>query len=375
MTSGPGERLRELSAALRRRRAPEVIEQPAPAPGAAGATAWRATVAEARARADAHALAHREALDRTAQELFGQSARDLLGPEPEPVLREEIRMAVPADAQLGDLVPGLDGIAPRGPGRRGGGSEESVRIVIARPIRPRGGVVIRLHGGAFWMGGGAVMDTIDAALVDRLAVACGATVLDVDYRLAPENPHPAGIVDVLSVLDAVRASVVVAGADPSRIALVGTSSGSTIAAVAAMADALRDRPAPVAALGLIAPSMLLGRAPDPVRRDAAAREVRRRQIRGYLGDDADPSSPWISPGAARALSGMPPTFCAIAAHDEIAMGGQDLVRAIAAGGGEATAVEYDMFHTVAPPEVEAAMIGDVVSFVAAEIAEKPGGSA
>lgn len=375
MTAQPGERLRALSAALRRLRAPEVVEQPPPAPGAEGATEWRAVVAEARARADAHALAHREALDRTARELFGQSARDLLEPEQEPVLREEIRMAVPADAQLGDVVPALDGIAPRGPGRRASGSEESVRIVVARPRRPRGGVVVRLHGGAFWMGGGTVMDTIDAALVDRLAIASGATVLDLDYRLAPENPHPAGIVDALAVLDAVRAGSLVTGADPARIALVGTSSGSTIAAVAAMADALRDRPAPIAALGLIAPSMLLGSAPEPVRRSTEAREVRRRQIRGYLGDDMDPSNPWISPGAARAIYGMPPTFCAIAAHDEIAMGGQELARAITAGGGDATVVEYDMFHTTATPEVEAAMICDVASFVAAEIAAEPGGSA
>jgi len=360
--------LRRLLDEIRESAARGPVGQPSPAPGAhEEVEAWLSSVASARRAADADALAHHASVQEAARRLFGHTAADLLTAPPGPVSRAEIRVPVPASAQLRDVVARLDGVAPCGPAPRVPQGDSSIRVVIAAPPRPNGAVVVRLHGGAFWMGGGTVMDRIDRALVDHLALVTGATVLDVDHRLAPEHPFPAAIVDVLAVLELVRGPAAPLTVDASRIALVGTSSGSTIAAVTAMADAQRARSAPLAALAVIVPSMLLNDAPAAVRDDSRAWALRRRQLHGYLGADLDPSSPWVSPGTASALSDMPPTFAAIARHDEIAMGGERLCEAIVRGGGQATARLYDMTHTTAAPATEARMISDIGRFLLAAL--------
>ena len=55
-------------------------------------------------------------------------------------------------------------------------------------------VVVYLHGGGYVMGG---VDT-HRGLVADLSRAASARVLSVDYRLAPENPHPAAVEDAAS---------------------------------------------------------------------------------------------------------------------------------------------------------------------------------
>ncbi len=59
--------------------------------------------------------------------------------------------------------------------------------VIAPPGTPRG-VYLHLHGGGWTLGAAHHMDVANRAL----AQACGAVVVSVDYRLAPEHPYPAG---------------------------------------------------------------------------------------------------------------------------------------------------------------------------------------
>src|SRR6266436_8270534 len=65
------------------------------------------------------------------------------------------------------------------------GNEILLRVIA--PAQPRG-VYLHLHGGG-WVLGGA--DTQDPML-ERIADNTGQAVVSVDYRLAPENPYPAG---------------------------------------------------------------------------------------------------------------------------------------------------------------------------------------
>lgn len=332
---------------------------PAPEPDAGASTAqWRADVAHARALADERALQHREIVDRVSTDLFGATVADLLPPVG-PLTRRSVRVAVPPDPQLADL---LGTPAPRGPGARVPETESSVHVSVTTPADPQA-VIIRLHGGAFWMAGGPAADRIDAHLIDQLAHTARAVVLNVDYRLAPEHPFPAAIVDTLSVLDAVRADALGLPNPGAPIALVGTSSGANIAVASAIADALRAPQAGLRGLALIVPSLLLTRAPHG---ESAGRR-RGQQLRGYLGT-LPVDDPWVSPGVLPRLAGMPQTFAAIAAHDEVAAGGEQLCAAIRAGGGRADGRVYEMTHTIAAPFVEAAMIADVAAAVADALA-------
>ena len=69
-----------------------------------------------------------------------------------------------------------------------------VRIYI--PDGAPGPVVVWLHGGGWVLGD---LDTVDP-ICRRVANAVGAVVVSVDYRLAPEHPHPAALDDTMTVL-------------------------------------------------------------------------------------------------------------------------------------------------------------------------------
>ncbi|WP_395639004.1 alpha/beta hydrolase fold domain-containing protein [Pseudolysinimonas sp.] len=338
---------------------PEQAEPPFEHPAGEPPADWMRRVATVRAQHDAFAQRRRGVLAAAARELFGTDAAGLLG-DPGPLSREDVELPVASDGVLLRLAPGLERPMPRSwqtpaPAR-------PLPVRVTSPESPRAAIV-RLHGGAFWMGGGVTRTVIDRVLVDLLASRCNAMVLDVDYRLAPEHPYPAAVLDTLHALDRVRADVAARGIDPSRIALVGTSSGANVATTAAMLDAARGDVVPLAALALVVPSVDATSAAPALRDDPVAWEKRRRLVRGYLGTQVDPSDPRVSPALRAQLPGMPPTFAAIAEFDEVAVGGEALCRAIRAGGGVAESRVYPMTHTTATPAVEASVMRDLADFL------------
>ena len=66
-----------------------------------------------------------------------------------------------------------------------GGHVIPLRIIV--PASPRG-VYLHLHGGGWTLGGADMQDP----MLERLADATGLAVVSVEYRLAPEEPYPAG---------------------------------------------------------------------------------------------------------------------------------------------------------------------------------------
>ncbi|MCW2933388.1 MAG: Alpha/beta hydrolase fold-3 domain protein [Actinomycetia bacterium] len=118
--------------------------------------------------------------------------------------------------------------------------------------------VVYLHGG------GMIAGTIE--LHDRMVAAyvadSGVPMLSVDWRRAPEHPHPCPVEDGYAGLAWLAANAGDLGVDPARIALMGDSAGGGLAAGAALLA--RDRGTPVARQILIYP-MLDDRTtvPDP----------------------------------------------------------------------------------------------------------------
>lgn len=100
------------------------------------------------------------------------------------------------------------------------------------PIRVyRGGssgapAVLFCHSGAFVLGN---LDT-DHRQCLEWARRASCTVVSVDYRLAPEHPHPAGLDDALAVLEWIAAKGNPLDVDTDRLAVSGSSAGGAIAA-------------------------------------------------------------------------------------------------------------------------------------------------
>lgn len=93
----------------------------------------------------------------------------------------------------------------------------------------------------------------EAPLAGGLVTALGAVAVTPDYRLAPENPFPAGLDDCMASLLWMVKHADELGIDPDRIAVCGGSAGGGLAA--AVAQRAFDEGVPVRVLGLIYPML------------------------------------------------------------------------------------------------------------------------
>jgi len=78
-------------------------------------------------------------------------------------------------------------------------------------------VILYLHGGGYVVGS---LNT-HRDLAQRLSRAAAARVLLIDYRLAPEHPHPAAVEDALNAYRWLLAQ----GVNPSQLVVAGDSAG------------------------------------------------------------------------------------------------------------------------------------------------------
>ncbi len=100
-----------------------------------------------------------------------------------------------------------------------------------------GRVVLYFHGGGYAI----CSPRTHRELTWRLARACRARVLVPDYRLAPENPHPAAVEDSLASYRWLLKS----GVKPGRISVMGDSAGGGLTLV--LLQQLRDAGLPLPA--------------------------------------------------------------------------------------------------------------------------------
>ena len=103
---------------------------------------------------------------------------------------------------------------------------DSVPVRIYRGAAAPSPTVIYCHSGAFVLGN---LDTDHRQCV-QFARQGSCTVFSVDYRLAPEHPHPAALEDAMTVLNWVAENASELGVDAGRLAVAGSSAGAALAA-------------------------------------------------------------------------------------------------------------------------------------------------
>jgi acetyl esterase/lipase len=90
--------------------------------------------------------------------------------------------------------------------------------------------IVHIHGGGFVVGN-IETEHVGAGMS---ALATGALVISVDYRLAPEHPYPAGLHDCYAALVYAAENADALGVDAARIALSGASAGGGLSAATAL---------------------------------------------------------------------------------------------------------------------------------------------
>jgi acetyl esterase/lipase len=93
--------------------------------------------------------------------------------------------------QQREMMKPLEVVSPAGSDRQLAG----VPCRVFVPDAPARAVYLHFHGGAMMLGSPLMNDGANADISKRFGVA----VVSVDYRLAPEHPHPAGSDDCLAV--------------------------------------------------------------------------------------------------------------------------------------------------------------------------------
>jgi acetyl esterase/lipase len=118
------------------------------------------------------------------------------------------------------------------------------------------GVIVYAHGGGFTTGSPGLMDPI----ARELAASSGAAIVSVEYRLAPENPFPAGLDDFEAVTRwVVDHAAERFGVESGQVAIAGESAGGNLSA--ALALKLRDTDGPTLAAQVLLYPALCGTTP------------------------------------------------------------------------------------------------------------------
>lgn len=221
----------------------------------------------------------------------------------------ELRAFTASYAAADDEFPGIEMADLAAPG------DPDVTVTILRPRDVD--QTARLAGMLYIHGGGMVAGTSRVALdvVAEWIRAVPMVVVSVDYRLAPEHPHPAPVDDCYAALSWMTSNAADLGIDADRIVVAGGSAGGGLAAAVSLMARDRDGPRLVGQL-LMCPMLddrtvsLPGR---PVDKDDDGPWNLVSNTTGWtslLGPAAGSEgvSPYAAPSRATDLSGLPPTF-------------------------------------------------------------------
>ncbi|BBY33865.1 alpha/beta hydrolase [Mycolicibacter minnesotensis] len=121
------------------------------------------------------------------------------------------------------------------------GLPSGATVRIFRPPNPPTGAapaLLWIHGGGYIIGTAAQ----DDRLCRRFSAELGATVVSVDYRLAPQQPYPAALEDCWAALTLLAE---LPGVDAARVAIGGASAGGGLAAALAQLAVDRAQISPV----------------------------------------------------------------------------------------------------------------------------------
>ena len=198
------------------------------------------------------------------------------------------------------------------------GPAGAVPVRVYRPGSAPRSPAAKPPAAVFFHGGGWVLGGLDShdTLCRELATRADVVLVAVDYRLAPEHPYPAGLDDCAAATRWVAAHATELGADASRLAVVGDSSGASLAAAVAMMardDGDIDLKLQVLAYPALDPAMdtpsYTGNADDPF----LSRSEMKSYWAHYLGDSAPVGL--AAPGLAPDLVGLPPAYVLVAGRD------------------------------------------------------------
>jgi len=242
-------------------------------------------------------------------------------------------------------------------------AEEVIDGVRTLTVTPEGkaprGWLLMLHGGGYRLG----KPENDTCFAERLADRCGIAVVLPAYRLAPENPFPAGFNDAWKALVALRARI---GDAPLLVG--GDSAGGGLAAALGVYAASQGGPridgallfSPWVDMTITAASFKENGESDLMFPEASAQMASDTYMQGF-----DLKHPIASPLFAD-LAGFPPAFINVGNGETLRDDSLSFHAKLQAAGVHSELLGIDGMEHVAPVRSEE-LTGSVESFAATAV--------
>lgn len=255
--------------------------------------------------------------------------RDLIDPESRVLLEGLLQVmpggfnAIPDIVQRRAAVEGMLAMleAPENPNVTkedrsvpGPDGDPDITVRIYRPVNSTGPLpgIYYIHGGGMILGDVAGEDGSAQLISEQV----GAVVVSVEYRLAPEHPHPAPVEDCYAGLVWTAKNAAELGIDPERLAIYGGSAGGGLALGCVLLA--RDRSGPALRFMMPIYPMIDDRNETPSSHEITDIGIwdRAGNIEAwawYLGGQ-EPDQ-YAAPARADDLSGLPPAFIDVGTAD------------------------------------------------------------
>jgi acetyl esterase len=192
----------------------------------------------------------------------------------------------------------------------------ALQLRLYRDTQGPAPIALFLHGGGWTFND---LDTHDR-LCRLIAKRSGFLIASLDYRRAPEQKYPAALEDAYFGYRWLLDNAPLIGGDAKCRAVVGESSGGTLAA--GLALLLRDQAAPMPTYQVLAypATDLYDRWPSYQERGTGYtldRDHMQWFFANYLAPGYDPEDGYLFPMAARDLAGLPPSLVMTAEFDPL----------------------------------------------------------
>ena len=196
----------------------------------------------------------------------------------------------------------------------GPAGQPDISVRVYRPVDATGPLpgIYYIHGGGMVLGDVAGEDANASMLCDQV----NAVVVSVEYRLAPEHPHPAPVEDCYAGLVWTAAHAAELGIDPDRLSIYGASAGGGLALGTALIA--RDRGGPTLCFMMPIYPMIDDTNSTPSSHEITDigiwdRDGNREAWAWYLGDGQP--DPYAAPTRAPDVSGLPPAYIDVGTVD------------------------------------------------------------
>lgn len=194
----------------------------------------------------------------------------------------------------------------------------------------------------YFHGGGLVLLDADAfnGTCTQIAEQADCIVVNVDYRLAPENPMPAPADDAFAAYQWVRENAASFGGDPARVGVCGDSAGGQLSALVCHRAKAAGVEQPTCQALIYPGTDMADRSEGMITIDAFINEPMVQMFASMSVPDGNVLDPAVSPLRATDHTGLAPAIVIAAEHDPLRAQGRAYVAVLEKAG---VPVEYSLY--------------------------------